>query len=128
MLFFFENGKAAKVDLASYQTKTKRKKLLGAYSEKSPLTAAFQVAEDGEFILTAHNQRTLIVHTGALAAKTTKNTQGVQVMTLRKNLTLRSVSPFTDDALANPHRFRTKSLPAAGSFPREEDKGEQLTL
>ena len=128
MLFFFENGKAAKVELASYATKTKRKKLLGAYGDKSPLVALFQAEADGEYILQAQNERTLIVHTGALGAKSTKNTQGVQVMTLRKNLTLRSVSPFTDDALANPHRFRTKSLPAAGSFPREEDKGEQLTL
>ena len=128
MLFFFENGKAAKVELASYQTKTKRKKLLAAYSDKSPLVAVYQISEDGEYILRAQNERTLILHTGALNSKTTKNTQGVQVMTLRKNLTLHSAAPFTEDAIANPHRFRTKVIPAAGSFPREEDKGEQMTL
>ena len=128
MLFFFENGKAAKVELASYQTKTKRKKLLAAYSDKSPLVAVYQISEDGEYILRAQNERTLILHTGALNSKATKNTQGVQVMTLRKNLTLRSAAPFTEDAIANPHRFRTKVIPAAGSFPREEDKGEQMTL
>jgi len=128
MLFFFENGKAAKVELAGYQTKTKRKKLLAAYSDKSPLVALFQSDEDSEYILCAQNERTLILHTGTLTSKAAKNTQGVQAMTLRKNLTLRSVVPYTDDALANPHRFRTKTIPAAGSFPREEDKGEQLTL
>jgi len=128
MLFFFENGKAAKVELKGYATKTKRKKLLAAYSDKSPLVAVFQVQEDGEYILTAQNERTLILHTGALSPKATKNTQGVQAMTLRKGLTLRRVIPYSDDAIANPHRFRTKTIPAAGSFPREEDKGEQLTL
>ena len=128
MLFFFENGKAAKVELSCYATKTRRKKLLAAYSDKALLTAMFQIDADGEFVLRAVNNRMLIVHTGALAPKTTKNTQGVQVMTLRKNLLLEAVVPFVADTIVNEHRYRTKSLPAAGAFPRAEDQGEQLTL
>jgi len=128
MLFFFENGKAAKVDLSSYSTKTKRKKLLAAYSDKSPAVAVYQILEDREFLLRAANNRMLIVHTGGISPKTTKNTIGVQAMTLRKGLALEGVKPYEDGMLANPHRFRSKSIPAAGSFPRQEDEGEQLML
>ena len=128
MLFFFENGKAAKVSLSGYATKTKRKKLLAAYSDKAPLVAMFQAEEDGEFVLQAVNNRMLILHTGALTAKTTKNTQGVQVMTLRKNLLLDSAEPFVEGAIANEHRFRAKAIPSPGAFPRAEDQGEQLML
>ena len=127
MLFFFENGKVAKVDLSGYQTKTKRKKLLGAYSDKSPLVAIYQTQEDGEYLLKATNGRSLIAHSGAVNSKTTNNTQGVQVLTLRKNTLLQFAAPFTEDMLLNSHRFRTKTIPAAGSFPKEEDKGEQLS-
>lgn len=127
MLFFFENGKAAKVDLAGYQTKTKRRKLVGAYSDKFPLVALYQIAEEGEFLLKATNNRTLIVNSGAISSKTTKSTQGVQVMTLRKNTLLQNAVPFAEEMLSNAHRFRTKSLPAAGCFPKEEDLGEQLS-
>ncbi len=128
MLFFFENGKAAKVELASYQTKTNRKKLLGAYASASPLVSAFQITGDAEFILTATSGRMLIVHTGAINVKTTRSTQGVAVMTLKKNHFVSSVRPFGDELIANAHRFRTKTLPAAGMIPRSEDQGEQLTL
>lgn len=128
MLFFFDNGKVAKVELAGYATKTKRKKLLAAYSDKSPLTAMYQIEHDCEFLMKAANNRMLLVHSGALQSKTTKNTQGVQAMTLRKNLVLAEVIPFKEEALANPHRFRSKNLPATGSFLRPEDEGEQLTL
>jgi DNA gyrase subunit A len=128
MLFFFENGKAAKVELSAYETKQKRKKLLAAYADKAPAVALCQIEEDREFLLRAVNNRMLIIHTGAMAAKSTKNTQGVQVMTLRKNLLLATAQPYADGMLANPHRFRAKALPAAGSFLRAEDEGEQLTL
>ena len=127
LLFFFENGKAAKVELGSYATKTKRKKLLGAYCDKSPLVAIFQIEEDGEYFLRADNERGLLVHTGALAAKSTKNTQGVQVMSLRKNL-IKSVQPYREGMLQNPHRLRTKALPSPGSFLKAQDYGEQLTF
>ena len=129
MLFFFENGKVAKVELAGYQTKTKRKKLLAAYSDSSPLVGIFAVTEDKEFLMRATNNRTLIFHSGALNPKTTKNTQGVQVMTLRKGLGITLAAEFAEGMLVNSHRFRTKTLPAAGSFPRSEDEGEeQLSL
>ncbi|MEG0114813.1 MAG: DNA topoisomerase (ATP-hydrolyzing) subunit A, partial [Hydrogenoanaerobacterium sp.] len=94
MLFFFENGKAAKVDMESYKTLTKRKKLLGAYCDKSPLIAAFYVTEDAEYMLTSTVGRMLLVHTGAIASKSTKNTQGVAVLTLQKNAKLASVKLY----------------------------------
>ncbi|MDD2954986.1 MAG: DNA topoisomerase (ATP-hydrolyzing) subunit A [Oscillospiraceae bacterium] len=128
MLFFFENGKAAKVELSAYATKTNRKKLVGAYSDKSPLVAAFQMEEDREYMLESSGGRVLIAHSGAVAAKTTKNTQGVAVMSLKKNAVLAKVRPFSEEMIGNPHRFRAKNIPAAGSIPREGDLGEQLTL
>ncbi|MDY4191057.1 MAG: DNA topoisomerase (ATP-hydrolyzing) subunit A [Oscillospiraceae bacterium] len=128
MLFFFENGKAAKVELSSYATKTNRKKLVGAYSDKSPVAAMFQVGEDGEYLMESSGGRMLIAHTGAVAVKATKNTQGVAVMTLKKNAIVARVRPFEEQLIGNPHRFRTKTLPAMGAFPREGDLGEQLTL
>ena len=128
MLFVFQNGKAAKVDLAGYATKTNRKKLVGAYSTASPLAGIFQLAQDAEYLLTSSAGRRLIVHTGAVAVKTTRSTQGVAVMTLKKNNFVERVRPFEEGMVANPHRFRTKTLPAAGALPRAEDAGEQLTL
>lgn len=128
MLFFFESGKVAKVEMAAYQTVTKRKKLLAAYSDKSPLAAAFYVAEDTEYLLTSTTGRMLLLHTGAIASKATKNTQGVAVMTLKKNARLKTVKLYEAGSMAGEHRYRTKSLPAAGAMPRAEDLGEQLTL
>ncbi|MBC8545846.1 topoisomerase IV [Clostridiaceae bacterium NSJ-31] len=128
LLFFYENGKVAKVEMSAYQTVTRRKKLLAAYSDKSPLVAACAVREDGEFLLTSTAGRMLLLHTGAIAAKTTKNTQGVAVMTLKKNARLASAAPYEAGTLPNEHRYRTKTLPAAGMLPRPEDLGEQLTL
>lgn len=128
MLFFFENGKVAKVDMASYQTVTKRKKLVAAYSDKSPLVAAYYIVEDAEFLLTSTQNRMLLLHTGAITSKPTKSVQGVAVMKLKKSAKVFSVKPYAADSLANEHRYRTKTLPAAGMLPRAEDMGEQLTL
>lgn len=128
ILFFFENGKAAKVPVNAYETKTKRKKLGNAYGDKSPLIKLFFVESDGEFVLTSSSKRRLLFDSGMIALKTTRNTQGVQVMTLRKNHVVESVVRYDENALANPHRFRTKSIPAAGAILREEDLGEQLKL
>ena len=128
MLFFFENGKAAKVDMNAYATKTNRRKLVGAYSDKSPLVAMFYVPEDGEYLLTSTSGRRLLVHTGAVSAKTTRNTIGVQVMTLKGRHTLQSVVPYAAGTLAKESRYRTRSLPAAGAMPQAEDFGEQMTL
>ena len=128
LLFFFENGKAAKVELSAYATKTNRRRLVGAYSDKSPLVAVLHVPEDREFLLTSTSGRRLLVHTGAIAAKTTRSTQGVQVMTLKGQHRLKDVVPFAEDMVTKPNRYRTKSLPAAGAIPLPEDIGEQLTL
>ena len=127
LLFFFENGKAAKVPLKSYETKTKRKKLANAYSDKSPLVALFAAADDREYLLTASSQRRLLFHSAMINAKTTRDTQGVAVFTLKKHF-LESVVPFEEEMLVNPYRYRTKTLPSAGMKPREEDLGEQLSL
>ena len=128
MLFFFENGKAAKVDLSGYATKTNRKKLLGAYSDASPLAACFQIEGGEDFLMTSSSGRMLLANAGAVSSKATRTTQGVAVMTQKKNHRVASVKPFSEGMLANPHRFRTKTLPAAGMMPCEEDYGEQLTL
>ncbi|WP_312645112.1 DNA topoisomerase (ATP-hydrolyzing) subunit A [Hydrogenoanaerobacterium sp.] len=128
MLFFFENGKVAKVDMGAYQTVTRRKKLVGAYGNKSPLVAAYYAPEDSEYLLTSTQNRMLLLHSGAIASKATKNTQGVAVMTLKKNAKLLAVKPFEAGSLANEHRYRIKTLPGTGMLPRPEDMGEQLTL
>ncbi|QEY34306.1 topoisomerase IV [Caproiciproducens galactitolivorans] len=128
MLFFFANGKIAKVDMSAYATKTNRRKLLNAYSDKSPLVAIEYVEEDCEFLLTSLQGRILLVHTGAIQSKTTRNTQGVSVMTLRKGSRLLKAERFHEDMLVNPNRYR-KNIPAAGSLPAaEETAGEQLKL
>ena len=128
VVFFFENGKAAKVELASYATKTNRRKLIGAFSDKSPLIAMYQISEDQEFFVKSTADRHLIVHTGAVAAKTTRNTQGVQVMTLKKQHTVESVVPFAEDMVTKAARYRTRTLPATGALLSAEDVGEQMTL
>ncbi len=128
MLFFFENGKAAKVPLSSYETKTRRKKLIGAYCDKSPLVACFSIEEDGEFLLGSSGGRLLLVHSGAVPSKAARDTQGVSVMTLKKNAVVASAKPFSEGMLENAHRFRTRNLPAAGAIPKEGDLFEQTSL
>ena len=128
VLFFFENGKVSKVPLASYETKTNRKKLLGAYSDKSPLVSVCQLAEDGEYLVTSSQGRLLLFHSGAIASKSTRSTQGVQVMTLKKSARVLSAVPYTEGRFQKPDRYR-KNIPATGSLPAAEDtQGEQLTL
>ena len=128
MLFFYENGKVAKVEMSAYATKANRRKLVGAYSDKSPLVAAYYVPQDTEFLLTSTSGRRLLLHTGAIAPKSTRNTIGVQVMTLKSRHTLQSVAPYVVGSLTKESRYRTRSLPAAGAMPQAEDFGEQLTL
>ncbi len=128
MIFLFENGKAAKIELSAYATKTNRRKLIGAYSDKSPLVAVVYLPEDRELLLTSSSGRMLLVHTGALSVKSTRSTIGVQAMTLKARHRLIKAEIYTDDMLAKPNRYRTKKLPAAGAMPAVEDIGEQLTL
>ncbi len=128
ILFVFENGKAAKVELSAYQTKTNRRKLLNAYSDKSPLVGALYLPEDGEVLLTASSGRMLLFHTGLVAAKSTKNTQGVQAMNLKKGQRVMGAARYGEGDLQNPGRYR-KKLPALGALPDgEETGGEQLTM
>ncbi len=128
MLFFFRSGRLAKVDMASYGTKTNRKRLTGAYSGKDLLVDAFYICEDSEFLLRSSNGRLLIVNTASVAVKQTRDTQGVAVMNLKKNAYIEKAVPFEEGMLNNSHRFRTKSLPAAGAVPRGDDLGEQTSL
>ena len=128
MLFFFANGKVAKVPLSAYQTKNNRHKLIGAYSDKAPLVDILYIPEDGEILLTATSGRRLLVHTGAIQPKTTRSTIGVQAMTVKGKYLLKSAEPYTEGMLVKPNRYRTKNLPAAGAMPQAEDYGEQLKM
>ncbi len=127
MLFVFENGKAAKVDLSAYRTKQNRRKLVSAYSDKSPLVRALFLPEDGEVLLTASSGRMLLFHTGLIASKATKNTQGVQAMSLKQGQRVMACAVYADGDLQNPARYR-KKLPALGALPAGEDAAEQLSI
>lgn len=129
LLFAFENGKAAKVPLESYATKTNRKKLTGAYSDKSPLVGLLYIPEDEEVLFKASSGNMLLVHTGALTLKTTRSTQGVAVLKPKKGHRLFSIERYKVGTFTNPKRYRTSSLPARGALPVNEDtQNEQLSL
>ncbi|MGI5933244.1 MAG: DNA gyrase subunit A [Lawsonibacter sp.] len=129
LLFCFENGKAARVELSAYQTQTRRKKLTGAYSDKSPLVTAFLLREELELALYSSDGRCMVFHTAVLAPKTTRTTQGVNVMALKPKRTVTQVLPLAETAIVNTARYRARSLPVAGAILREEDRGEkQLSL
>ena len=129
LLFFFENGKAARVELSAYQTQTRRKKLTGAYSDKSPLVTAFLLREDFEAAVISTEGRCMVFHTASLNPKSTRNTQGVNVMTLKPKYKVERVLPLDRTHIRNPARYRARSLPIAGALLKEEDRGEeQMTL
>ena len=129
LLFFFENGKAARVELKAYQTTSNRRKLTGAYSDKSPLKAILRVDAERELAVYSTEPRCLIFHTALLAPKTTRSTQGVAVMTLKPKYQLESVRPVEDTSIANKSRYRVRAVPAAGALLRQEDTEEtQITL
>lgn len=128
MLFFFENGKLAKIDLSAYETKTNRKKLIKAYCEKFPVVNMFCVTEDKEYVMKSTSGRILLLNTGAIAVKTTKDSMGVSVMSLKKGHRVSSVKEYTEGEFVKPARYRTRTLPAAGATLSADDVGEQLTL
>ncbi len=131
LLFFFANGKAARVPLASYQTVTRRKKLTGAYSDKSPLKDVLFLPEgqEEEVVLYSTEGRALLLQTDGIPVKTTRSTQGVQVMTLKKTNTVDHAAPLAQTAIVNQARYRARSLPAAGALLKPEDRGEtQISL
>ena len=125
ILFFFENGKAAKVPLSAYETKTNRKKLTGAYSDKSPLIKAVALDADEQMVVYSADGRAAIFSTAQLLPKTTRNTQGVAVMTLKKKATLRDAVLLTQSGIVNESRYRTKTIPSAGALLKEEDSAEK---
>ncbi len=129
LLFFFENGKAARVEIKAYQTSSNRRKLTGAYSGKSPLKTILRVDEERELAVYSTEPRCLIFHTALLAPKTTRSTQGVAVMTLKPKYQLESVRPVEETAISNQSRYRVRAVPAAGALLRQEDTEEiQLEL
>lgn len=128
MMYFFENGKAAKVPLNVFQTKTNRKKLIKAYSDKSPVAVFTQIPADTDLVVVSSSGRMLLISTGAISPKTTKDTAGVAVMTLKKGQRVMEVKPYVDGMFKKAYRYRTKNLPAAGMLPTAEDAGEQMSL
>ncbi len=128
MMFFFENGKAAKVELSAYETKTKRKKLIKAFSDKSPVAAFMQLPEDKDVVVSSTAGRILLFNTSVIMPKTTKDTIGVSVMNLKKGQKLFSARDYVEGEFAKPYRYKSKNLPAAGALLSNEDTGEQLTL
>ena len=129
MLFFFENGKAAKVELSTYRTTSNRRKLTGAYSDKSPLRTALCLREDCELAVYSTEPRVLVFSTALLGSKTTRATQGVAVLTLKKKFTLDYACPAEATGIANLARYRARSLPAVGALLKAEDSDEkQISL
>ena len=125
VLFFFENGKAAKVPLNAYETKTNRKKLTGAYSDKSPLKAVMGFAADEQVVVYSTDGRAAIVSTALLLPKTTRNTQGVSVLSLKKKAALSGAAKLTECNIVNQSRYRSRSIPSAGALLKPEDAPEQ---
>ena len=122
MLFTFENGKMAKVELKNYETKTNRKKLIGAYGSKSPIVDIRFLAEDIDVIVMSDNNRVLCLNTEKIPLKATKSTQGVQAMTLRKKgAVVNRVLAADEFDVENREKYRTKNIPAAGGILKKED-------
>ena len=129
VLFFFENGKCARVSLSAYATTSNRRKLTGAYSDKSPLAALVPLKEDRELALISTEPRALLLHTALLAPKTTRATQGVAAMNMKPRYHLDRVCTPEESGITNLARYRVRSIPAAGALLREEDQGrEQMSL
>ncbi len=126
MVFFFENGRAAKVPVSAYRTQTNRKRLVGAYCDKFPLVRAVFIKEDCEFLLTASNNKALIVNTALIPVKTTKSTQGVIVFTQKGKNTLTDVKSAEESGIKNTDYYRTKAIPAVGHFLRDSDMEQPL--
>lgn len=128
MLFAFENGKIAKVPLSVYATKTNRKKLTGAYSDKDPIASIMFIAEDADIVVKSSYGRVLLFNTELLAEKASRATIGVNVITLKKGQKLASIELYREGMFAKPNRYRPKNIPAVGSTMTVEDKAEQLTI
>ena len=125
VLFFFENGKAAKVPMSAYETKTNRKKLTGAYSDKSPLVCAMAMQADDQMAVYTTDGRCVIFSTAQLLPKTTRNTQGVAVVSLKKKAVVSAAQLVSASGIVNQSRYRSRTIPAAGALLKEEDSPEK---
>ena len=125
VLFFFENGKVAKVPLSAYETKTNRKKLTAAYSDKSPVASIIGMSNDDQMAVFSSDGRAAIFSTAQLLPKTTRNTQGVAVLTLKKKAILERAATAGSSGIVNAGRYRTKTIPSAGAVLKPEDMGQQ---
>jgi len=129
LLFAFANGRVARVALSAYATTSNRRKLTGAYCEKFPLVQILPLAEDRELALLTNEPRALLVHTALLTPKTTRGTQGVQVMNIKPKYRLERLADVAETGITNQARYRTRTIPAAGALLRPEDSEEkQLEL
>lgn len=129
LMFVFENGKVARVELSSYETKTNRKRLTGAYSDKSPLVAAFKIDEDDRFVMYSTENRALIFHTALLAPKTSRITQGVSVMKLKPKYKVKYVCRVNGSSIRDESRYNVRTLPAAGARLTDDERlDEQISL
>ena len=128
MLFVFENGKIAKIDMNAYETKTNRKKLIKAYSDKSPLVSCIHIEADADYVIRSTSGRFLIFNSGSISPKTTKDSQGVAIMTLKKGHKVAGITLYNENMFVKPSRYRTKTLPAAGSTLSSEDSFEQISF
>lgn len=127
VLFVFDNGRVAKVALSAYATKTNRKKLIGAYTDKHTLHTILYTESESDILLTSTNGRMLLVNSASLQTKSTRDNGGVAVMTQKKGQRIFTAEIYKEGSLENPHRYRTRNLPAAGSF-KAAPKAEQLTI
>jgi len=125
ILFFFENGKVAKVPLSAYETKTNRRRLTGAFSDKSPLICAMAMDTDAQVALYSTDGRAMVISTALLAPKSSRSTIGVCVMSLKKKAVLKQAVTFEESGIVNASRYRCRNIPAAGSLLKEEDSREK---
>ena len=125
LLLFFENGKAARLELSAYATKTNRRKLTGAYSDKSAVRSILPLDDDVEIAVFSTEGRALVFNTALMQPKTSRTTQGVGVMTLKPKWKLDCAAPLSATSIRNTARYRVRSIPAAGALLREEDRGEE---
>ena len=129
LLLIFENGKAARIELSAYETKTNRRKLVGAYSDKSPVKAVMLIGEEFDVACYSSDGRAMIFNTALLQPKTSRSTQGVAVMSLKAKRVLERAMPLKDSDIQNTARYRVRSIPAAGALIKGEDRAEkQLSL
>ena len=129
LLLMFENGKAARIELSAYETKTNRRKLVGACSDKSPVKAVMLIGEEFDVACYSSDGRAMIFNTALLQSKTSRSTQGVAVMSLKAKRVLEKAMPLKDSDIQNTARYRVRSIPAAGALIKGEDRAEkQLSL